>query len=179
MECACASKRTFTALLIACSAYLGHAQNISIYFPNTLKDTSRSRCGIAFPVYRVIPKLDSLTDSLKFVINEYLKGPTAEERALGYRTAIPTKTEILVHQDYLKEGFGWTHEDTSVSVREVSMDNDTVFIQLSPSSQAYGGGSCRIEEMLDPMRATMRGIAAKISRIYFFVEGHDNDAFQP
>ena len=69
---------------------------------------------------------------------------------------MPGKSEIVSHKDYLKELCQWTEDDTMVTLKEVSITGNNVFVLLSASSQAYGGGSSRIDGMLGPLKRTVK-----------------------
>ena len=156
----------------------GDSVQMEVFYPNRIKDPIGERCDVGYPVRRMVPRPLSLIDSIKVSVREYLNGPTESERQDGFMSAVPGREEILTHKEYLKEGFGWTEGDTAVTLKEVSMTGDTVFVQLSASSQAYGGGSCRIDEILGPLKQTVRSIV-NAARVFVFVKGHDDDGFQP
>ena len=145
---------------------------VEVFFPNIIKDPNVEYKS--YPVQRYIPRGVTLRDSIKFAIDEYLKGPTIAEREQGYYSAIPGKNEILSHKDYLRELCQWTDDDTIVTVKEVSISGNNVFVLLSASSQAYGGGSTRIEQMLGPLKQTVKfflpsaevGITAKCTEAF-------------
>lgn len=59
--------------------------DVTLYFANVVTDPEALRCDTAYPVVRAVPRTDA---AARAALEALLSGPTAEEHAAGYRTAI-------------------------------------------------------------------------------------------
>lgn len=182
---------TIGAILACSQTYLNQTKEILIFFPNIIKNPESIDCAKGFPVKRKIPQGTNLQDSVRFLVEEYLKGPTFEEQELGYRSSVPTTKEIVqyIHNirtyrhEHPEQPETWREhiadDDTTVRVTEVSLQNDTTFVIFSMSVAAYGGGSCRVAAILGPLRQTIFQIP-HIQHVIFSIQGVPaSEVFQP
>lgn len=164
-------------------------QTVKVYFRNRVKDPESVDCGKGFPVQRIIRKQHSLKNKIKVVLGELLRGPTDSEREEGFYGSVPTPSQIRSHKnqilEYLKERQApnpldkWRASDTIVTIRKVVVVGDSVLVEFSNSMRAYGGGSCRVAEILGPMWQTLSEFRA-IRTVGWAIEGSPPEtSFQP
>jgi hypothetical protein len=149
---------------------------------NRTKDPQTIECGKGYPVLRRIRCTRSLRANIVFALSQLLKGPTAAEESLGYRSSVPTREEIKKRKRLMDEEFSflpkekrvgqfWIDDnDTIVVLKRVKLTRDSVFVEFSKSMIAYGGGSCRVAGIVGPMGQTILQFPS-IKKIGFSIEG--------
>lgn len=64
---------------------------ITLYFGNEIKNPGSWDCSLVYPVKRMIPKTDAVA---RASLEELIKGPTKEEKSLGYYGTLPVEVKI-------------------------------------------------------------------------------------
>ncbi len=126
-----------------------------LYFPNA-RLGSDQECGRVFPVHREIS--DTVNDSAVF---ELLKGPTDDEKKLGYGTAIPDGVAVR-----------------SITRRKAA-DGMVVVIDFD-AGMKKAAGSCRVASIRAQIERTVQAVdpAVKTS-VVISVDGDAATALQP
>lgn len=69
----------------------GKVMEVTLYFGNEIKNPGSHDCSLVYPVKRTIPKTEAVA---RASLEELIKGPTKEERELGYYGTLPVETKI-------------------------------------------------------------------------------------
>jgi len=126
-----------------------------LYFPNAQLGSDQE-CSKVFPVHRTIT--DTVNDSAYL---ELLKGPTAEEKKLGYFTSIPEGVKIL-----------------SISQR-AGASGQQVLIDFS-TQMNQAAGSCRVTSIRAQVEQTVMAANPKtVTQVIISVAGNIDEALQP
>jgi len=126
-----------------------------LYFPNTQLGSDQD-CGKVFPVHRAIT--DTVNDSPYL---ELLKGPTAEEKKLGYFTSIPEGVKI-----------------NSITVRKLSGGTQALIDFSAQMNKA--AGSCRVASIRAEIEQTAMHVQPDPpSSVVISVDGEIDTALQP
>ncbi|MEO8166733.1 MAG: hypothetical protein ABI623_00710, partial [bacterium] len=73
----------------------------------------------------------------------------------------------------------WREADTIVTVGKVVVVTDSVFVEFSNAMRAYGGGSCRVAEILGPIWQTLSEFQS-IKKVGWGIEHlGQEESFQP
>jgi spore germination protein GerM len=106
-------------------AQKGETMTIKLYYLNTKNDPTLDDCRDVKPLTRVIPKTVGVA---RAALEEYLKGPTAEERARGFTGFGPPETTGILKSIKIKNGAAY-------------IDFDKIIIQqLGAATSNCGGG---------------------------------------
>ncbi len=125
--------------------------SIKVYFFNSQLRPSNS-CNEVVAAGRVIPKTEKIATA---AINELLKGPSNEEKAGGYTTAIPTGSKLN-------------------SLVIVNGEARADFNDITES----GGGSCSMAMRTSQIRDTLLQFPT-VKTVKLFINGRTEDIFQP
>lgn len=106
-------------------AQKSETMTIKLYYLNTKNDPNLEDCRDVKPLTRVIPKTAGVA---RAALDEYLKGPTAEEEARGFTGFGPPETTGILKSIKIKNGSAY-------------IDFDKIIIQqLGAASSSCGGG---------------------------------------
>lgn len=125
---------------------------IFAYFANKNLDPEIS-CNKTFAVARIVPKTQSV---LKAAIEELLKGPSAAEADLGYKTSI----------------------NSGVSVNSIKISGAKATIDFSKKIEENTAGSCRVSAIRNQITNTARQFS-NIKNVIISVEGRTQAVLQP
>lgn len=127
----------------------------TLYFANANLGSDQD-CSKVFPVHRLIS--DTLNDSPYL---ELLKGPTADEKKLGYASSIPEGVKIV-----------------SISQRAAAAGTQ-VLIDFSPQ-MSQAAGACRVSSIRAQIEQTAKAIDPKTpTEVIISVNGSVDQALQP
>ena len=126
-----------------------------LYFPNAQLGSSQD-CTKVFPVHRTIT--DTVNDSPYL---ELLKGPSADEKKLGYQTSIPDGVKI-----------------NSITQRKVA-NGQQVLIDFN-SVMNTAAGSCRVTSIRAQVEQTAKAVDPHTpTAVVLSVNGEIDTALQP
>lgn len=125
---------------------------LEIYFSNA-KASPEAICEVTVPAIRSIVKEEKIGTA---ALNELLKGPTAEEAALGFTTNIPEGTKL---QSFTIEGTQGRPDFTSELDKGVA-------------------GSCRVLSIRSQITSTLTQFST-VQSVRISVEGRTEDILQP
>lgn len=129
--------------------------DVTLYFPNA-KLGSDLDCGKVFPVRRSIA--DTVNDG---ALQQLLKGPTSDERKLGYVTSIPSGVKV-----------------GSVTRRKIAAGTQ-VLVDLSAEMRTVSG-SCRVASARAQIEQTLlHAQPDPPASVVISVEGETSSALQP
>jgi Sporulation and spore germination. len=114
-------------LTISSTAFAQKAQTMSIklYYLNTTNDPNLEDCRAVKPLTRVIPKTAGVA---RAALDEYLKGPSAEEQKRGFTGFGPPETTGILKSIKIKNGAAYVDFDKKIME------------QLGSASTSCGGG---------------------------------------
>lgn len=114
-----------TAFAASAFAQKGETMTIKLYYLNTKNDPTLDDCRAVKPLTRVIPKTAGVA---RAALEEYLKGPTAEEEARGFTGFGPPETNAVLKSIKIKNGAAYINFDK------------IIIQQLGAASSSCGGG---------------------------------------
>jgi len=132
-----------------------HLRKFKIYFSNSKKDPNLLDCSKVYPVER--QTLDDELDQIAPInIHALLRGPTANEKALGYISSLP-------------EG---VHEPKIIN------NGDTFILDFDDTLKQGVAGSCRVQAIRSQIEKTIQA-AFPDSKVVISVNGNTAEALQP
>lgn len=162
-ECASACPPGAEACILMCVPKcegLGERERVvDIYFPNSKLDPKHLDCTKVFPVRRAIsdsPPSPGWPEGA--ILQAVLAGPTDEERAEGYFTAVPE--DVTLHR-YWNYGKGKNFE-----------------IGLSREAGKVAG-SCSVLTIRSEFEATLRAALPDVGNVKFLLEDGQEETLQP
>ena len=133
---------------------IGISDNIIVktYFNNSNMDPEFS-CNKVFPVEREVPKTQA---TARVAIEELLKGPTDEEKSLGFFTSI----------------------NPGVKIQHLTIENGTAKIDFDEQLEFQVGGSCRVSAIRAEITQTLNQFPT-IKEVIISVNNRTEDILQP
>lgn len=125
---------------------------VSIYFLSSRLDPEIT-CNKSFPVVRKIVKTPAVGTA---ALAELLKGPTLEEEANGYSTAI----------------------NYGVKVQSLSIKDKTAYVDFDEALEKAVGGSCRVAAIRSQITNTLKQFAT-VEDVVISINGRTEDILQP
>ncbi len=126
---------------------------LSVYFNNEFKNPNAADCSLVFPVDRKVTVSGSPEEA---ALVELLKGPTDEEKKLGYNTAI--NSGVKINSLMVKDGIARVDFDKKM--------NEAL------------GGSCRVGFIRAQIETTLKQFKG-VNQVAISVQGSTEDAIQP
>lgn len=109
-----------------------HSPNtVFVFFGNTVRDPQLQKCAVTYPVERTLPKG---ADTLRFALEELMKGPTDADVQEGAVS-------------YLPEG---------LSLKSVSVKDGVATVVVGTSAQSSSIGTCRSIAYRSQLTSTMK-----------------------
>lgn len=129
------------------------------------------------PVERSLSEDANLPEA---AVEELLQGPTAEEQAEGYGTAIPTPEEVQEYRErVVADGYPAPYEGDRVRLLSLEIEADgTAVADFSQEMIAYGGGSMRVMTIRQQIEQTLLQFP-EIDNVVIAVEGETETVLQP
>ncbi len=144
---------------------------VKIYFGNRIMNLNPGDCKAVFPIERTV---DNDLIVKRRAVEELLAGPTAEEAAQGYYSAIPSKDEVISYREKIKQETGQApYEGDQVAIRSVKTMTGALYIDFSQEVKAYGGDSCRAEMIKTQLGQTAKQFP-KVGGAVVSVDGVEN-----
>ena len=132
--------------------FCGERMEVRAYFLNDSLDPEVT-CTKVFPVSRDVPRTDGVARTALGVL---FRGPTEEERARGYSSAIPI----------------------GVSVRTLSIQDGVAYVDLSAELDRGVGGSCRVTAIRSQIVETLKQFPT-VQDVVISIDGNSADILQP
>lgn len=109
-----------------------------------------------------------------------LEGPTLEEQAEGFFSAIPDPEEVIAYRERLVEaGYDPPYEGDRVRLLSLEIaDDGTAIANFSKEMVAYGGGSMRVNVITQQIERTLSQFES-IERVKIAVAGETEGVLQP
>lgn len=128
--------------------------------------------GMVKPVTRNVRSIPKTEAVVKATIEELLKGPTSEEKAQGYMTAIPSQKEISrpVHPRPYSYG--------RIKLLNLNIKNKKAYVDFSNELEAYGGGSLVAGLISWQIVKTLTQFPA-VDKVKLSIEGRTEGILQP
>jgi len=130
----------------------GGEMTVQAFFLNDQKDPEIT-CVKVFPLARTIPKTEGVA---RAALELLFAGPTAEERAAGWSTAIPD----------------------GVSIRSLTIAEGVARAELSEELERGVGGSCRVGAIRAEITATLKQFPT-VREVILSINGRTEDILQP
>lgn len=125
---------------------------VKAFFSNNNLDPAVS-CNKVFPVSRQIEKTEAVA---RAVLEELLKGPTAEEKAQGY----------------------FTNLNPSVKIQKLTITNGIAKVDFDETMEQGLGGSCRVSAIRAQIIETLKQFFT-VKDVIISVNGRTEDILQP
>jgi len=126
---------------------------LKIFFQNTKKNPNIQDCGLVFGVTRTIQKTQS---TARAALEELFKGPTEEEKTLGYFTSI-------------NEG---------VKIQKLSIVDSIAKVDFNSALEKNVGGSCKTATIIAQIKETLKQFSS-IKTVIISIDGRTEDILQP
>lgn len=133
--------------------------SIKVFFGSTKKDPQTLYCDVTYPIERwVLLKNDKgrLGELVYRVINELVKGPTEQEKAVGFFSSINTATKI----------------------REIKIENGIATVDFNEALEKGAAGSCMVQIIRSQITQTLKQFP-EIKEVVISVEGESGEVLQP
>lgn len=127
---------------------------ITLYFGSNELDRDHLDCTKVFPVYRVVDKKE--VEYIQFALEELLKGPSPEELAAKYFTAI----------------------NNGVEINSLKGEGNKMTVDFSEKLQEMVGGSCRVTMIRSQIENTLKQFN-EIEVVEIAINGQVDDILQP
>lgn len=127
-------------------------------------------CVCDDPVVRTIPKTQAIA---RAAIEELIKGPTQEERESGYSACLPTKEMIKTFKEAFYPDWGY-----QIKINSIKIEDRIAYIDFSEEINAYGGGSCWVEDIRSSIFNTLKQFPT-IDDVIISVNGRTKYILQP
>jgi hypothetical protein len=128
-------------------------QKIKIYFANSQQDPGHLDCQKVFAVER---EIDQTEATARAAILELLKGPTTQEAAAGYSSAI----------------------NSGVALQKLTIEAGVAKIDFNERLQEQVGGSCRVATIAAQITNTLKQFSA-VKEVVISIDGRTEDILQP
>lgn len=126
---------------------------IQVFFSNRAEDPQAAECGRTYPVTRQVSRTSAVA---RVALEELLKGPTAEEREVGYFTSI----------------------NDGVRVNLLTIEDGVARADFSARIEEAAGGSCRVAVIRSQIANTLMQFSS-VDEAVISVEGRVEEALQP
>ncbi len=127
---------------------------VKAFFSNIKNDPQTLHCEKVFAATRRVPLTENVAEA---AIIELLKGPSAQEQTLGYRTSIFPGTVL----------------------RSISIKDETASVDFSKEFLYAVAGSCHVQALSAQVEQTLKQFPA-VKNVRILVEGQDaSDKIQP
>ena len=148
------------------------SRRISVFFPRA------DSCEV-HPFPREVPDGDSLA-VVRAALLALLAGPTAEEAAAGFRSALPDTLEILRHRmRYVTFGYDPPHAGKRVEIRSLEPQSGGVLrVDFSRELGAYDRGAVRVCAIVRQVQETVRQFE-EWKAVRIAIEGKTEGILQP
>jgi len=103
---------------------------VKVYFANSQYDPQMLDCTKVYPVIRTIPYT---VGTARAATEQLLLGPTDEEKAAGFNTAI----------------------NPNVKINSIKIDDGTAYVDFDDTLQKSVGGSCRTAQIISQIKKTL------------------------
>jgi spore germination protein GerM len=130
----------------------GGVVTVQVFFLNNQKDPEIT-CTKVFPVARTIPKTEGVA---RAALEALFAGPTQEERAAGWNTAIPD----------------------GMSIRSLTVADGIARAELSEELERRVGGSCRVGAIRAEITETLKQFPT-VREVVLSINGRTEDILQP
>lgn len=127
-------------------------QEVSVYFLSSRLDPEIT-CNKSFPVVRKVAKTQAVGAA---ALVELLKGPTPEEEADGYSTAL----------------------NYGVKVQSLNIKDKIAYVDFDEALEKAVGGSCRVAAIRSQITNTLKQFAT-VEDVIISVNGRTEDILQP
>lgn len=128
------------------------ANMVKVFFGNAELDPANT-CNKVFPVTR---KITRTTQVGKAALLELLKGPTSQEKQIGFFTSLP-------------EG---------VTVQSLKIENGVARVDFNNLLEAGVGGSCRVAAIRWQITETLKQFPT-VTSVVISIDGRTEDILQP
>ena len=125
---------------------------VKVYFNNNKLDPEFS-CNKVFPVEREIVKTEAVA---RASLEELLKGPTNEDRTLGYFTSI----------------------NQGVKIQSLTIKDATALVDFDGQLEYQVGGSCRVAAIRLQITQTLKQFPT-VKNVMISIDGRTEDILQP
>jgi spore germination protein GerM len=148
------------------------SREVLVYF-------ARSDSCEVLPVRRVVAGGTPYA-MLRATLDSLLAGPTPQEAAAGYRSAIPDSLEVLRHRmRHVTENRDSPHEGRRVEVQFVEpLPDGLVRVSFSKEINAYGGGAARVCTIVRQVQETVMQFG-EWRGVSIAVDGETRGVLQP
>lgn len=144
---------------------------VRIFFGNKEMNQNQADCKKVFPVERTVTN-DLIVK--RRAMEELLVGPTAEEAAQGYYSAIPNRDEVTNYREKIKQETGQdSYEGDQVIIRSVKIMIGMVYVDFSKEIFATGDDRCRIDMIKAQLSETAKQFP-KIGGAIITILGEEN-----
>ncbi|MFN8178739.1 MAG: GerMN domain-containing protein [bacterium] len=147
-------------------------RRVLVYFPHA------DSCDVqAFP--REVPAGDSLA-VVRATLQALLAGPTAEEAARGFHSAIPDTLEVLRHRmRYMAFHYDAPHLGKRVEIQKLEpRPGRILYVSFSKELNAYDRGAVRVCAIIRQLQATVRQFA-EWKDVMIAIDGETDGILQP
>jgi hypothetical protein len=136
---------------------------VNIFFSNSQIDPSALHCDVAYPTEREVVISESVNDDSNIIgeliflsLSELLKGPTEDEKDLGFFTSI----------------------NDGVLINSIVIRGGTAEVNFSEELDKNVAGSCRVTAIVSQITNTVLQFNG-ISNVIVSIGGRVNDVLQP
>lgn len=145
---------------------------VLVYFPRP------DSCEV-HPFPREVPA-GAPIDVVRAALDSLLAGPTAEERAQGFRSALPDTLEILRHRmRYVVANYDEPHKGRRVEIQKLeARPNHILYVSFSPEIKAYDRGATRVCAIVRQVRETVRQFP-EFKDVMIAIDGKTEGTLQP
>ncbi len=131
----------------------GRQSGVKIYFTSSQLDPQTLRCETTYPVPRSIT---NTTAPARAALEALFAGPTADELAHGYTTAL----------------------NTGIKIQSLVIANGTAKVDLNSALQQGVAGSCRVMAIRSQIENTLKQFAS-VKNVVISVNGNSTTILQP
>ena len=135
---------------VATTLHMRLTRPVGLYFPNSLSAAAQADCRTTYPVKRTVV----LSGGTEEVLRLLLGGPTDEERAQGFTTAIPA----------------------GAALKSLRVERGAAYVDLSMPTV---GGSCAVAAIRAQIDATVRADIPSADTVITSIDGNVEEALQP
>ncbi len=126
---------------------------VQAFFQNTQRDPDMLDCGKVYPVTRTVEKVPGVG---RAALTELLKGPSTEEEAQGYKTAL----------------------NENVPLNTLTIVDGVAKVDFGADMERAVGGSCRVQAIRAQVTETLKQFPT-VREVVISVDGRVEDALQP
>ena len=143
----------FLIIILLGGGCVNQKTTVKVFFPNIQKDPQMLDCSKVYPVEREIIKTPAIVQNS---LEELLKGPTEEEKLLGYITSI----------------------NDNVKIKSISVVDGLATVDFDEQFNFQMGGSCRVSSISAQVEETLKQFS-NVNQVVISVNGQTEGILEP